>query len=87
MFERTQEEVLTGGMKLYYKYINLFSPLLYVETMKRSLVAYKYIRLKNASDIEKKKFCEISQFLASFSANSKNAAMSDLNDHPLFSQK
>ena len=34
MFERAQKEVLTDGMKLYYKYINLFYPLLYVETMK-----------------------------------------------------
>ena len=54
MFERAQKEVLADGMKLYYKYINLFSPLLYVETMKESFVAYECIRLENASDVEKK---------------------------------
>ena len=87
MFERAQKEVFADGMKLYYKCINLFSLLLYVETMKESLVAYECIRLKNASDVEKLKLCEISQFLASFSTNSKNAVMPDLNDHPLFSEK
>ena len=87
MFERAQKEVLADEMKLYYKYINLFSFLLYMETMKRSLVSYECIRLENASDVEKKKLCEISQFLASFSTNSKNAIMPDLNDHPLFSEK
>ena len=66
MFERAQKEVLADGMKLYYKYINLFSPLLYVETMKKSLVAYEFIRLENASDVEKKKLCEISQCLEPF---------------------
>ena len=58
--------------------------------MKRSLVAYECIRLVNVSDVsdvEKKKLCKISQFLASFSINRKNAVMSDLNDHPLFSEK
>ena len=45
------------------------------------------IRLENVSDVEKKKLCEISQFLASFSTNSNNAIMPDLNDHPLFSEK
>ena len=65
----------------------MFSPLLYVETMKRSLVAYECIRLENVSDVKKKTLCEISQFLASFSTNSKNAVMSDLNDHSLFSKK
>ena len=65
----------------------MLSPLLYVETMKRSLVTYECIRLENASDIEKKKLCGISQFLASFSTNSKNTVMPDLNDHPLFSEK
>ena len=63
------------------------SPLLYVEIMKRSLVAYECIRLENVGDVEKKKLCEINQFLASFSTNSKNAVMSDLKDHPLFSEK
>ena len=61
-----------------------------METMKRSLVAYECIRLVNVSDVsdvEKEKLCEISQFLASFSINRKNAVMSDLNDHPLFSEK
>ena len=29
MFERAQKEVLADKMKLYYRYINLFSPLLY----------------------------------------------------------
>ena len=58
MFERAQKEVLVDKMKLYYRYINLFSPLLYVETMKESLVAYECIRLENASDVEKKKLCE-----------------------------
>ena len=86
MFERAQKEVLADEMKLYYRYINLFS-LLYVETMKRSLVAYECIRLENVSDVEKKTLCEISQFLASFCTNSKNAVMSDLNDHSLFSEK
>ena len=55
--------------------------------MKRSLVAYECIRLENVSDVEKKTLCEISQFLASFSTNSKNAVMSDLNDRSLFSKK
>ena len=55
--------------------------------MKRSFVAYECIRLENVSDVEKKKLCEINQFLASFSTNSKNAVMSDLKDHPLFSEK
>ena len=87
MFKRAQKEVLADEIKLYYRYINLFSPLLYVEAMKKSLVAYECIRLENASDVEKKKLCEISQFLASFSTNSKNAVMPDLNDHPLFSKK
>ena len=87
MFERAQKEVLADGMKLCYKYINLFSPFLYVETMKRSFVAYECIRLENASDVENKKLCEISQFLVSFSTNSKNAVMPDLNDHPLLSEK
>ena len=87
MLERAQTEVLADGMKLYNKYITLFSPLLYVETMKRSLVVYDCIRLKNTSDVEKKKLCEISQFLASFSTNGKNAVMPDLNDHALFSEK
>ena len=87
MFERAQKEVLDDEMKLYYRYINLFSPFLYVKTMKESVVAYKCIRLENASNVEKKKLCEISQFLASFSINSKNAVMPDLNDHPLFSEK
>ena len=87
MFERTQKEVLADGIKLYHKYINLFFPLLYVETMMESLVAYKCICLENANDVEKKKLCKISQFLVSFSTNSKNAVMPDLNDHPLFSEK
>ena len=73
MFERTQKKVLTDGMKLYYKYINLFSPFLYVETIKEFLVAYKCIGLENVSDVEKKKLSEISQFPGSFSTNSKNA--------------
>ena len=55
--------------------------------MKESLVAYKCIGLENVSDVEKKKLCDISQFPASFSTNSKNAVMSDLNDHSLFSKK
>ena len=87
MFERAQKEVLADKTKLYYRYINLFSPLLYVKTMKESLVAYECIRLENASDVEKKKLCEISLYLASFSTNSKNAVMPDLNDHFLFSEK
>ena len=84
-FERTQKDVLADGIKLYYKYINLFSPLLYVETMMRSLVTYKCICLESASDV--KKLCEIIQFLAFFSTNSKNVVMPDLNNHPLFSDK
>ena len=55
--------------------------------MKRSLARYECIRLKNASDTEKKRLCEISQFLASFYGNSKNSLMHDLNDHSLFSEK
>ena len=86
MFERAQKEVLADEMKLYYRYINLFSPLLHVETMRESLVAYECIRLENANDVEKRKLCEISQFLASFSTNSKNAVMPDLNDHSLLSE-
>ena len=73
-------------MKLYYKYINLFSPLLYVETIMTSFVAYECIRPKNASGVKNKKLCEIIQFLVSFSTNSKNAVMPVLNDHPLFSK-
>ena len=87
MFERAQKEVSADEKKLYYRYINLFSLLLYVEAIKRSFVAYECIHLENASDLEKKKLCEISQFLASFSTNSKNVVMPDLNDHPLFSEK
>ena len=87
MFERAQKEVLANGMKLYYRYINLFFSLLYVETIKEFFVAYECIRLENASDVEKKKLCEISQFRASFSTNSKNAVMPDLNGHPLFTEK
>ena len=55
--------------------------------MKRSLVAYECIHLENVSNDEKKKLFEISQFLTSFSTNSKTAVMSDLNDQPLFSEK
>ena len=55
--------------------------------MKRSLVTYECIRLKDASDTEKKRLCEISQFLVSYFTNSKNALMHDLNDHSLFSEK
>ena len=87
MFEKAQKEVLADGMKIYYKYINLYSPLTYVKTMKRSFVTYECIRLKNASDTEKKRLCEISQFLASSCGNSKNSLMYDLNDHSLFSEK
>ena len=42
MFERAQKEVLGDKMKVYYRYINLFSPLLYMEIMKESLVAYEH---------------------------------------------
>ena len=55
MCEKAQKEVFADGMKIYYKYINLYSSLTYVKTTKRSLVTYKCIRLKNASDTEKKK--------------------------------
>ena len=58
MFGKAQKEVLGDGMKIYYKYINLYSPLTYVKTMKRSLDTYKCIRLKNASDTEKKRLCK-----------------------------
>ena len=54
--------------------------------MKRSLVAYRCIRLENASDVKKKKHGQISQFLG-FSTNSKNVVTPDLNDHPLFNEK
>ena len=54
MFEKAEKEVLADGMKIYYKYINLYSPLTYVKTMKRSLVTYECIRLKNANDTKKK---------------------------------
>ena len=87
MFEKAEKEVLADGMKVYYKYINLYSPFTYVKTMKGSLVTYKCIRLKNASDTEKKRLCEISQFLASSCGNSKNSLMNDLNDQSLFSEK
>ena len=87
MFERAQKEVLDDGMKIYYKYINFYSSFTYVKTMKRCLVTYECIRLKNASDTAKKRLCEISQFLACFCANSKNALMHNLNDHSLFSEK
>ena len=87
MFEKAQKEVLVDGMKIYYKYKNLCSPLIYVKTIKRSLVTYECIRLKNASDTEKKRLCEISEFLASFCSNSKNSLMHDLNDHSLFREK
>ena len=55
--------------------------------MKRCLVTCECIRIKNASDTEKKRLCEISQFLAYFCGNSKNSLMHDLNDHSLFSEK
>ena len=55
--------------------------------MKRSLVTYECIRLKNVSDTEKKRLYEISQLLASFCGNSKNSLMHDLNNHSLFSEK
>ena len=87
MFEKTQKEVLAEGIKIYYKYINLYSPLTYVKTMKRSLVTCECIRLKNASDTEKKRLCEIIQFLVSFCGNSNNSLMHDLNDYSLFSKK
>ena len=87
VFERAQKEVLADEIKLCCKYINLFSPPFYIETTKKSLVAYECIRRENASDVKKKKLCEISQFLASFSTNSKNAVMPDLNDYPSFSEK
>ena len=60
MFEKAQKEVLADGMRIYYKYTNLYSPLTDVKTMKRSFVTYECIRLKNASDTEKKRLCEIS---------------------------
>ena len=63
MFEKAEKEVLADGLKIYYKYINLYSALSYVKTMKRSLVTYECIRLKNANDTEKKRLCKISQFL------------------------
>ena len=87
MFEKAQKEILADGMKIYYKYINLYSPLTYVKTMKRSLIIYECNRLKNASDTEKKRLCEINQFLASICGNSKNSLMHNLNDHSLFSEK
>ena len=37
MFEKPQKEVLADKINIYYKYINLYSPLTYVKTMKRSL--------------------------------------------------
>ena len=33
MFEKAQKKVLADGMKIYYKYINLYSPLTYVKTI------------------------------------------------------
>ena len=59
-------------MKLYYKYINLYSPFLYVATIEKTFVTYEYIHLEDASNIEKKKLSEINQFLSSFSSNNKN---------------
>ena len=87
MCERAQKEILADRMKLYYKYVNLYSPFTYVKTMKRSLVTYECICLKDASDTEKKRLCESSQFLAFFSTNSKNALSHDLNDRLLFREK
>ena len=87
MFEKAQKEVLADGMKIYYKHINLYFPLTYVKTMKRSLVTYECIRLKNASNTKKKRLCKINQFFAFFCGNSKNSLMHDLNDHSLFSEK
>ena len=85
---RAQKKVLANGIKLYHKYyINLFSHLTYVKTMKRLLMSCKCIRPEGANEIEKKKVCKISQFLESFSCNSKNAFMFDLNDYSLFSEK
>ena len=87
MFERAQKVILADGMKLYYKYINLYSPFTYVKTIKRSLVTNECIRLKNGGGTEKKRLCEINQFFPSFYVNSKNALMHDLNDHSLFNEK
>ena len=53
MFEKAQKEVLADGMTLYYKYINLYSPFTYVKTIKRPLVTYECIRLKDAEYIHK----------------------------------
>ena len=66
MFEKAQKEVLADGMKIYYKYINLYSPLTYVKTMKRSLVTFECIRLKNASDTKKRDFVKSVNFLPLF---------------------
>ena len=55
--------------------------------MKRSLVPYECIYTEGVRDVEKKKLCKISQFFASFSINSKNALIPDLNDYSLFGEK
>ena len=71
IFEKAQKEVLADGLKIYYKYINLYSSLTYMKTIKRSLVTYECIRLKNASDTEKKDFVKSVNFLPLFVVTAK----------------
>ena len=83
IFQNAQQEISADGMKLHYRFVNLFSPLTYVKTMKSSVVCYECVRSKGARSIEMKKLGKISEFFKSCS-NSKNALMQDLNSHSLF---
>ena len=82
-FENAQQEISADGIKLHYKFVNLYSPLT-VKTMKSSMVCYECVRSKGARSIEKKKLGEISDFFKSFSRKSKNALMQDLNSNSSF---
>ena len=84
IFENAQQEISADGMKLHYKFVNLYSPLTYVKTMKSSVVCYECVRAKGARSIEKKKLGEISEFFKSCCSNSRNALMQDLNSHSSF---
>ena len=84
IFRNAQQEISADGMKLHYKFVNLYSPLTYVKTMKSSVVCYECVRSKGARSIEKKKLGEISEFFKSCCSNSKNALMQDLKSHSSF---
>ena len=84
IFQSAQQEISTDGMKLHYKFVNLYSPMTYLKTINSSLVCYKCLRSKGPRSIEKKKLGEISKFFKSSCSNSKNALMQDLNSHSSF---